>query len=139
MAQILPSTLNMAISLSAMRNRDPAPGRICSKPVTSLKSAIVVACRIKRGTPDSTITPKVKSLLMCREGPYQLWTAMPVLAACSHRDRSVQLFLPFAGVDVPTPALGSRMKHSVCFMHDEPHVARAAVRRQAKVGEGFCC
>ena len=68
-----------------------------------------------------------------------LWTAMPVLAVCSHRDRNVQLFLPFAGVDVPAPTLGRWMKHSVCFMHHEPHVARAAVRRQAKVGEGFRC
>ena len=61
------------------------------------------------------------------------------LSSCSHRDRDVHLLLPFAGVDVPAPALGRRMKHSVGFMHHEPHVARAAVRRQAKVGEGFRC
>ena len=68
-----------------------------------------------------------------------LWTATPVLAARSHRDRNVQLFLPLPGVDVAAPTLRRRMKHSVCFMHHEPHVARAPVRRQAKVGEGFRC
>ncbi len=68
-----------------------------------------------------------------------LRTADTRLSLCSHRDRNVQLFLPFAGVDVPAPTLRRRMKHSVCFMHHEPHVARPAVGRQAEVGEGFRC
>ena len=52
-------------------------------------------------------------------------------------DRYFRILLPLARVDMSASTLRGGIVPSVRFMHDETHVARLAVRRQAEVCEGF--
>src|SRR5271170_742241 len=108
MAQIFPPTLNRATSFPAALNGAPDPSGICSKCAISMKS----------GTPFSG-------------------GICSVSLDTRYLDRDFHIIFPLAGVNMSASTLRSGIIPSVRFVHDEPHVARLAVGRQAEAREGF--
>src|ERR1700751_3684379 len=110
MAQTVPFTLKMAMSLSAAMKGAPVPGGMRSTGAISIKSAMIVS------------SSATSCFGYSGDGHYGL-----------------HLFLPLASVDVSAPALRGRVEPSVGLMDHKAHVARSAVGRQAKIGKCFGC
>src|SRR5271163_1568208 len=108
MAQIFPPTLNSATSFPAALNSAPEPSGICSRRAISMKS-------------DTPFSGDICSVSLDTR----------------YLDRGFHIILPFTCVDVSASTLSSGIVPSVRFVHDEAHVARLAVGRQAEAREGF--